>query len=360
MCRSWTDPVNVAPPAPQYIVSNGDPLRDRDTVLSIWWGNLGQTDRIAAKYDWCYLDSPFPAPVIKLLRDVPGNAWVGSCCAGKRRMIRGEQVLTAGVMADLAVVPAHRTLGPAMMLQQAIVTEAREQLDLLYGFPNTHAVAVFKRSGYTRVTDLVRLVHVLRSAHYLRRHLPGWVATPLGAVVDLGLRAQEALRRLFGQRVRTSWSTRADERMDTLWRDAPRGEVMLTVRNTEYLRWRFDRSPMATTRYLALTHPRTQALHAWFATQIEDGTLHVRDYWTDHGVTSMPTAYVDALLRAARKAGASAVSVQISEREGWLSGWGEREFRERSRRAVYGFKGKDLATEDGMPVLHLSSADEDE
>lgn len=352
--------MNASPATPQYIVSDGDPLRDRDTVLSIWWGNLGQTDRIAAKYDWCYLDSPFPAPVIKLLRHVPGNAWVGSCCAGKRRMIRGEQPVIAGVMADLAVVPEHRTLGPAMMLQQAIVAQASEQLDLLYGFPNTHAVAVFKRSGYARLTDLVRLVHVLRSAQYLRRHLPGWLAAPLGAILDTGLRMQEASRGLFGPRLRTEWSSRADERMDTLWRDSPHGNVVLTVRNTEYLRWRFDRSPMVTTRYLALTHPRTHALHAWFATQIEDGTLHVRDYWTDHGVESMPKAYVDALLRAARKAGASAVSVQIAEREGWLSGWGEREFRERGRRPVYGFKGNALASEDGMPVLHLSSADEDE
>lgn len=352
--------MNQSPPAPQYVVSNGDPLQDRDTVLSIWWGNLGQTDRIAAKYDWCYLDSPFPAPVIKLLRHVPSGDWVGSCCAGKRRMACGDRVLTAGVMADLAVVPAHRTLGPAMMLQQAIVAEAKEQLDLLYGFPNANAVAVFKRSGYARLTDLVRYVHVLRSAQYLRRHVPGWLAAPLGAMADTALRLQEGLRRLRGPSLRADWCAQADDRMDALWQRSPRGKVMLTVRNAEYLRWRFDRSPMATTRYLTLSPRGSEELHAWFATQLEDGTLHVRDYWTDHGVDGLPAAYVDALLRAARQAGAAAVSVQVSEREGHLSGWGEREFRERGRRPVYGFKGKALDKEDGMPVLHLSSADEDE
>jgi hypothetical protein len=41
--------------APVYAIHDGDVVRDRDTVLAIWHGNLGESERMRAKYDWFYL-----------------------------------------------------------------------------------------------------------------------------------------------------------------------------------------------------------------------------------------------------------------------------------------------------------------
>ncbi len=89
--------MNQAPPSPQYLVHTGEPLRDRDTVLSIWWGNLGRTDRIAAKYDWFYLSGPHGPPLLQLLQETTTGQWVGTACAGRRRMRHRGRELSAGV-----------------------------------------------------------------------------------------------------------------------------------------------------------------------------------------------------------------------------------------------------------------------
>ena len=40
--------MNAMPTAPQYLVEAGLPARDRDTVLALWRGNLGQDARMTA------------------------------------------------------------------------------------------------------------------------------------------------------------------------------------------------------------------------------------------------------------------------------------------------------------------------
>src|SRR5688500_18512216 len=126
-------------------------MRDRDTVQSIWRGTLGQQDRMAAKYDWFYLACPHGPPLLQLLRHIDGD-WVGTACAGRRRMRWQGRDISAGVLVDLAVVPEHRSLGPALILQQGLIEAGARDLDLLYGFPNPKAAAVFKRIGYNKLT----------------------------------------------------------------------------------------------------------------------------------------------------------------------------------------------------------------
>ena len=59
--------MNAMPTPPQYLVEAGDPARDRETVLSLWRGNLGQDARMTAKYEWFYLRCPHGEPLLQLL-----------------------------------------------------------------------------------------------------------------------------------------------------------------------------------------------------------------------------------------------------------------------------------------------------
>lgn len=327
--------MNQSPPTPQYLVHAGDPLRDRDTVLSIWWGNLGRTDRIAAKYDWFYLGCPHGAPLLQLLQETRTGQWVGTACAGRRRMRHRGRDLDSGVLVDLAVLPEHRSLGPALMLQQGLIDAGREQVDVLYGFPNPKAAAVFKRMGYQQATHLVRYARVIRHARYLRARMPEWLAPAAGWLLDTGVALRDGWRRWHGPRLRTEWGNRADPRMDALWAAASQGDGVLAVRDSVHAKWRFDDSPLATTRYLWITSPGSHALKAWFAVQVEDATLHVRDFWSDNGAHGLTVHYVQALIAAARAAGHGSVSVEITGPEGQLQGWREAGFSERSQRPVF-------------------------
>lgn len=342
--------------APAYTGQAGDVARDRDLVLGIWRGNLGQDARMQAKYDWFYARCPFGAPLLRLLRHGADGIAVGAAAAGPRRMLRDGRPIEAGVLVDLAVLPEHRSLGPALMLQGELARAGGERFDLLYGFPNPKAAAVFKRVGYERLGDIVRRARVLRHAGYLARRMPRPLAALAGFALDR-IRALADTVQAPGERLAASWSDRADVRFDALWSASPKSEGLVGVRDAAFARWRFDASPLAQTRYLLLAGA-DGALRAWFACQIEDGVLHVRDFWSDDAATGIGHARVAALLRAARKAGHAAVSVEYAGPDARLVGWSAAGFVERSRRPVFG-RWSDGSAATAVPI-HLTSADEDE
>ncbi len=200
--------MNAMPTAPQYLVEAGLPARDHDTVLGLWRGNLGQDARMTAKYEWFYLRCPHGEPLMQLLLDVAGQAHVGTASAGRRRLEWRGRELRAGVLVDLAVLPQHRSLGPALMLQQGLIAAAGEALDVLYGFPNQKAAPVFKRLGYAQPAQLVRYARVLRHAGYLRERVPRWLAPAAGWLADRVVACRDAWTRLRSPHLRSAWPTR--------------------------------------------------------------------------------------------------------------------------------------------------------
>lgn len=311
-----------------------------------------------AKYDWFYQQCPFGDPLLRLLRHVPTSLLVGTAGAGRREMLLDGKRCRAGVLVDLAVAQDHRSLGPALMLQQGLAASGNEQLDLLYGFPNPKAAAVFKRMGYVRLGEITRYARVLRHGSYLRTNLPAWASVAVGALMDRFCKWSDLARQRSHPRVACAWRDTADPRMDTLWRSSRKGVGLLGVRDQQRAAWRLDRAPFAGIRYLLLTTPGTDTLLAWFALRVEGSALHVADYWCDGAFEDIPKAYVLALLDAARRGPYRSVSVEVAGCEGALRGWLGCGFKGRESRPVFGRWSK--ASPESAPAVFLTAADEDE
>ncbi len=348
------DPANVR--APAYAVREGDVARDRDAVIAIWRGNLGDDARMPAKYAWFYQGADAGPPLLELL--TADGREVGACSAGRRRMLRDGRPLRGGVLVDLAVLPEHRSLGPALMLQQGLAAAARRDLDLLYGFPNPKAAPVFKRIGYRPLGELVRHVRVLRHADYLARRMPRPLARVAGPALDRCVRLRDRLAHPDASRLRAVWRDHVDARMQALWERSTKPDGVVAIRDLAHLEWRFDRSPHAGFRYLLLDDPRDGTLSAWFATRPDGATLHVHDYWSVHG-PALGTRQLAALLRAAYAAGHAAASVELCTAPTLLEPWKALGFVERSRRPVFGCWSDPAGVTASTP-LHLTAADEDE
>lgn len=346
---------------PQYRVRDGDIVRDREAVLAVWRGNLGQDARMARKYDWFYGRAPAGTPLLQLLEHDDGAAPVGVCAAGRRRMSHRGRELHAGVLVDLAVAPEHRSLGPALMLQQGLFAAGKRELDLLYGFPNPKAAPVFKRIGYRKFADMTRYARVVRHANYARRRLAEKLPAPLaagiaaiaGPLIDLFKRFSDARRWSGARRYRAEWHDRVPE-IDALWRDSSKPEALTAVRDAAYLRWRFDEAPDARFRHLLLRDGG--AVKAWFATTRDDHTLQIHDFWTHGGATPAPEI-IAALLRAAHATGHAAVSLELATSAERLRPWLALGFSARGQRPLFGYWAED--TDDPLD-LHIVSADEDE
>ncbi|HRA36966.1 MAG TPA: GNAT family N-acetyltransferase [Pseudomonadota bacterium] len=345
------------PPLPPYLVEAGDVTRDRETVLAVWRGNLGDPARMGTKYDWFYRDCPYGAPLLCILRHRASGAAVGVAAAGPRNMQAGGRALRAGVLVDMAVMPEHRSLGPALVLQQGLLEAAAQRFDLVYGFPNPKAVPVFKRVGYTQLADMVRYARVLRHARYLERRMPRLLARLAGPLVDIGVACGDAWRRRGDPACAAAWVERLGEDADALWAAGKPPAAALAVRDRTLLSWRFDRGPVPPTRYLEVRNRGDGTLRAWFACQVEDRMLHVGDYWSRDGANGAGRAAIEALLLAARRDGHVAVSVQLAGAAPALAGWLGAGFQARGSRPVYG-RWFDRAMP--APGLQLTAADEDE
>ena len=121
-----------------------------------------------------------------------------------------------------------------------------------------------------------------------------------------------------------------------------------------------DDSPLVRTRYLLLTAPGEAGMQAWFATQVEGNTLHVRDFWSDSGRGRMAEPHLLALLCAAREAGHASVSMEIASDASRTDSWKRCGFVERSRRPIFGRWSHEQKPDPQTMDLFLTSADEDE
>lgn len=351
--------VEASPRAPRgYHTRLADFGRDREAVIALWQRNLGDPARRAEKFDWFYRDCPYGAPLLILLYH--DDTLIGCTGAAPRRMHWRGAIVRAGLLADIAVDADHRTLGPALLLQEALIAAAVGRFDLLYGFPNRKSLPVAARVGYTLIGKLTRYSLVLRYAAYLRRYLPGWLATPLGAVLDrariLALAWRQPRSRMTGE-----WSDDVDPRMDALWHPPFADGTPLGVRDAAASRWRFDACPLRRTRFLLLAERPAGRLHAWFACQVRGNVLCVCDYWCERGSTHVGLEVAAALVRAARHDGHASISLSLAGGAALVDGWRRAGFAVREAQPVI---AKWLAADPpdlnhGEPWF-LTEADEDE
>ncbi|HET8765289.1 MAG TPA: GNAT family N-acetyltransferase [Rhodanobacter sp.] len=298
-----------AAPATAYHTRVADLGRDRAAIVAFWQANLGDPTHRAAKFDWFYANNPFGQPTIQLLYH--GDTLVGCCGVAPRRMLWQGREIRAGLLADMAVDAAHRTLGPALMLHEALAASTAGQFDLLYGFPNHKSLPVVARLGYTVLGDMTRHSRVLRSAPYLRRHLPRWLAAPAGTALDVAMAVRDRAYTRRGDARTITWSSTADLRMDALWQTSRHDDGLVGIRDHTLLRWRFDEAPQAGTRFLLVGATADGPLHAWFACQVAGTVLRVCDYWCKAGRTGIGRA-LPALVRTARRSGYTSISLECA------------------------------------------------
>lgn len=343
-----------------YVVVDGDVRRDRERVIGVWRGNLGSGARLAAKYDWFYLQCPWGDPVLQGLRHEPTSQWVGVAAIGPRRMLWQGREIRAGILVDMAVSAAHRSLGPALMLQQRVFDRATADFDLVYGFPNARAVAVVKRVGYAWLGDIVRYSRVLRHAPYLQRLMPRPCARALGWLLDALDRHAGAWRSRRGSRRRVEWRDEVDPRMQDLWERSQPGSGLVAVRDMASVRWRFDHAAFNRARYLLVGARSGDAIEAWYACQVEGAVLHVRDFWSADAPRGVPRVAIDALIQAARADGHSAISIQYAGPAVAFAAWRAARFVERERRPIFGKWRPALEMSAQHGPIHFTPGDEDE
>jgi predicted N-acetyltransferase YhbS len=249
-----------------YRVAPSDSAADRQAILELWQRNLPEADFV--RYAWLYDRGP---TVGLLLRDEAGEP-VGSAGLMRRTVRVFGHDVTAGQAVDLNVDRTHRTIGPALALQRAVIATADErQCEFIYGFPNPQSEAVLRRGGFREIGRLGRWVRPL-STRRLSTRVPRWLAA--GTDLLLPLITPETYRRVPAG-LRVERVRQFDSRFDRLFEAAAARVPILGHRTAEYLDWRFARSPHARHRVLGLFEG--DALLAYVIWRRRRGTARIGD-----------------------------------------------------------------------------------
>lgn len=348
---------------PLYRVSDADFSRDRDAVVNVWDGSIGWTGRLPEMFDAFYRDCPLGQPSLKLLHHEPANIVIGTIGAGPRRLLWRGQEIRAGVVSHLAVLPAHRSVKPGIILSRSLVEWAHGRFDVLYGLPSRKGAALAKLAGFKIGGQLIRHVKILRYQNYVDRVLPRPASAIVGALINLATQTWDRMRRLAeAASPHAEWVGRVDPRMEQLWQRSPHGERWTSIRDTTLLHWRFDRLPSVRRRYLLLSATRGSELTAWFAcdTNVRDPhMLSVNDFWTIDGVRAVDAVSIRTLCRAAYREGFHSIELRFTGSEEAHASWSAEGFVERSRQPlIVIWLNPELAGET-EGVLHITDIEND-
>ncbi|HET8870983.1 MAG TPA: hypothetical protein VFM48_11075 [Aquabacterium sp.] len=280
-------------------------------MLRVW--SASGLSSSADKLHWYYHRNPLSQPDVLLVRDDDTGAAVGTCSLGFRQMLLDARPVLGANRCDLAVVADHRggQVTPVLLEQVRRYGEIRTQF--VYGFPNAMAERAVAKAGFHRIGRFHTYTKVLDWSGLLSSKL-GSASSP---ILKGWLPAFDRMRYVVGTLgsndwppVRAEWVT-PDERLDAFWQEQVPKEGLIGVRDSEFLRWRFDRAVHPHARVLAVFAADEQML-GYAVLETLQGKTRVLDFLTRTDPTGQAlTATMNCVFETARQESAHVVHLNF-------------------------------------------------
>jgi hypothetical protein len=204
------------------------------------------------KFQWLYQHGAHGPARAWLAEDEASRQVVGSAAAFPRKLRRGSQTIGGFVLGDFCMEVGYRSLGPSLKLQRACLAALEEPgFEFLYDFPSVSMMAVNHRIGLEQTGKLVRWAKPLRAEQKIREVMnSGLIVRSLSAVVDplLARRGWRGNAHSCELQLHEGLCGPEFSEFDQQFAGQP---GIRTVRDAEYLNWRYFGSP--TPHYEMLT-----------------------------------------------------------------------------------------------------------
>lgn len=209
-------------------------------------GKVPDEEQWRRRWKWMHRDNPAGKSRIWLAEH--DNIIIGQCPFFFTQMKVGEEVATAAHSRDLMTDPNYRRQGISYTLQTVGQNEvAKEGISIMYSFPNKSNYLSKMKSGWYDVGLLQFRFKILNTKNLLRKHVGNKLLLAIcTAVANLLLsiffktKEPPKINGLTISRV-----SFFDDRIDDLWKRVSHDYEIITVRNKEYLNWRYTQVPGA-------------------------------------------------------------------------------------------------------------------
>jgi GNAT superfamily N-acetyltransferase len=196
------------------------------------------------RFDWLYNRNP----------NGKARAWVGliegdlvaTAAVFPRRAYFNKSEIIAWVLGDFCVSDRHRSLGPAVALQRALLHASDSNgIPVSYDFPSAAMRAVYKRLQLEPFGQMVRMAKVLRLDRKFREHIRyGPLSKTLTPIGNALLSATAAFRPAVDRTLKISLQEgKCGGEFDALARRVGISFEFCVRRSAEYLNWRYLENP---------------------------------------------------------------------------------------------------------------------
>ena len=222
--------------------------------------------------------------------------------------INGERV-ACGIAGDLALDPAHRTLGPALLLGTSLLDLLpQSEFRFVYALPNPAAEPVFRRLRYTELGRMTRFVKLFKTEFAVQALLTRpTLAKGFPKLLDplVSAIARERWRRRDVS-LQFTMGSGFDARFDPLWNTLLSGPWIVGERSPALLNWKYETGE-PTGQFRLLCAQTGESIRGYAVTQDRLGVRHVLDIIFDSG--SVLDELLTELSQQARRDGLAALCV---------------------------------------------------
>jgi len=218
-----------------YYVEQVDAVAEREPILALWGKGKFSSPEI---YDWYYIDNNLGDRDLFVLRISTDNRIIGTMSITEREWWAGNKLRSVGIMGNLFIDQAHRTMGPAAMLTRYVRAAGMEKYGVIYGFPKKNAEVLFKYVGFNKLDALTRYAKVLNATSFLSGKYPFYVARPAGFMLNCLIRLEDKYL-LRGESKREISVTKIPDELHESLNDQVSEDYMRCSRTRDYLQWRY-------------------------------------------------------------------------------------------------------------------------
>ncbi len=341
-----------------YEITKVGAAAERNMAVRLWEGNIGRGTDLNEKYDWLYKRNPAGSGQLYFLRARSGGV-VGVAGIAHRLFSVDGRPTRAGVLADLVVDKAHRTMYPAIRLQRHVRSDGGARFDFLYGFPNAAATAVLRRMEYEYIGDIIRYAKVLRTREYIIRRFGHRLAGLLAVPADIAILMRTPSLFINRNHVVGAWVVAFDERFNELWHEVEKSGKTIGVRDATTLAWRYLDIPNGKYRIFVTMASRGRSLAGYIVCRMkDDGVVRVVDFLSVPGSSAIAGLFA-TFCREVRRLGYKAVSVEFMGDPGVVNMLQRNDFRPRGARPVFRY-AKSADRQVNGAAWYLTEGDEDQ
>lgn len=289
----------------------------QDDLFLIWKNSLSMfatKEAVSKRIKWAYNDNICGTGKMWVVKETKTNKIIG-CCALIPRFffINGQKVLAA-LIADTAIKPKYRTLGPALKLHREILNDTKE-FSMILAFPDKIVEGILKVVGFKKAMTLVHVVKILKSDVWLdikvNNKMIRKILMPLSKILDFGLKFID-FKVNENNKYAANFLDNFDHRFDKLCRMFRLQYDFMVEKNVDYLSWKFINSPFRKYNIFAVENKKSDEIIGFFVFFMKESSIFVEDFlWIESEIDFR--VFVLLFTKAIRKKKFKSISFYVTE-----------------------------------------------